>query len=444
MKRVLIITYDFPPYVSVGGLRPYNWYVHFKEFGVEPIVVTRQWGNKHGNFLDYVAAGESNGTVLEQTDLGTILKTAYHPNFANRLLLKHGEKKYTFIRRSISAYYEFAQFIRPIGPKAGLYHGAREYLKNNKVDAIIATGDPFVLFNYAAKLSKEFGIPWIADYRDPWSHDQRHIKNLPMRAWNAFLERKIVSSATHISTVSTFVFTKINALIPHKPFSILPNGYNQINIESAEGIPQQSNVLTITFIGTIYKWHPIESFLRTAEQFIKSKTQCSMELIFYGTNMPEKIEKWITIDFPILSKYVRIIPKMANKELLKKLAEANVMLLFNDYSYMGTKIFDYIGLKRKIILCYSDDSEAKKLKEKYYTIEELESESKQLQADLIQKINAGVVVKDASNLLAVLEKLHIEFETTGKIACYSINVENYSHKIQAEKVAELILNVVTK
>ena len=179
MKRVLIITYDFPPYVSVGGLRPYNWYVHFKEFGVEPIVVTRQWGNKHGNFLDYVAAGESNGTVLEQTDLGTILKTAYHPNFANRLLLRHGEKKYTFIRRSISAYYEFAQFIRPIGPKAGLYHGAREYLKNNRVDAIIATGDPFVLFNYAAKLSKEFRIPWIADYRDSWSHEQKHTKNLP-------------------------------------------------------------------------------------------------------------------------------------------------------------------------------------------------------------------------------------------------------------------------
>ena len=132
---------------------------------------------------------------------------------------------------------------------------------------------------------------------------------------------------------------------------------------------------------------------------------------------------------------------MPNEELLRKLAEANVMLLFNDYSYMGTKIFDYIGVKRKIILCYSNDAEASALKEQYYTIEEIPTESKQLQADLIEKTNAGVVVKDADHLLEVLEELYVEFEATGKIACNSIGVENYSHKKQVEKLAELILNI---
>jgi glycosyltransferase involved in cell wall biosynthesis len=55
MKKVLILAYDFPPYVSVGGLRPYSWYKYFHEFGLYPIVVTRQWGNKYGNHLDYIA-----------------------------------------------------------------------------------------------------------------------------------------------------------------------------------------------------------------------------------------------------------------------------------------------------------------------------------------------------------------------------------------------------
>jgi len=41
MKRVLILAYDFPPYVSVGGLRPYAWYRYLHEFDVFPIVVTR-------------------------------------------------------------------------------------------------------------------------------------------------------------------------------------------------------------------------------------------------------------------------------------------------------------------------------------------------------------------------------------------------------------------
>lgn len=54
MKKVLILAYDFPPYVSVGGMRPYNWYRYLKEFDVEPVVITRQWENKHGNQLDYI------------------------------------------------------------------------------------------------------------------------------------------------------------------------------------------------------------------------------------------------------------------------------------------------------------------------------------------------------------------------------------------------------
>ena len=69
MKKVLILAYDFPPYVSVGGLRPYNWYKHLKEFGVEPIVVTRQWGNVHGNHLDYISAGESEESIIENTEI---------------------------------------------------------------------------------------------------------------------------------------------------------------------------------------------------------------------------------------------------------------------------------------------------------------------------------------------------------------------------------------
>ena len=58
-----------------------------------------------------------------------------------------------------------------IGPKKELYRAARAYLRHDRVDAIVATGEPFVLFNYATRLSSEFGVPWIADFRDPWSHD---------------------------------------------------------------------------------------------------------------------------------------------------------------------------------------------------------------------------------------------------------------------------------
>jgi glycosyltransferase involved in cell wall biosynthesis len=441
MKKVLILAYDFPPYVSVGGLRPYAWYNYLKEFGVEPILVTRQWGNTHGNRLDYVSAGSSEQSIVEVSQCGTIIRTPYKPNFANRLMLKHGDKRYRLLRKSISAYYEFAQFLLPIGPKIELYKAAKHFLKNNQVDAIIATGDPFILFKYASKLSKAFNIPWIADYRDPWSHNEQHGKNLIQKKWNHYIEKKTVSTASHISTVSKFVHSKIETLIPNKPFIISPNGYDTLAIDQIKNIKQNDEELCISFVGTIYNWHPIESFLRVANNFIKDYPHTKIKFKFYGTNLTEELNKLVSEQFPNLKAHVLITPKMQNQELLEKLASDHVMILFNYYSYMGTKIFDYLGIRRKMILCYENDPEANSLKQKYYHVDESGSESKQLQADLIKQTNSGIIVKDSQHLSQVLHDLYVEFQATGQIACNSHDVEQYSRKIQVERLAEIIKGI---
>ena len=57
---------------------------------------------------------------------------------------------------------------------------------------------------------------------------------------------------------------------------------------------------------------------------------------------------------------------MENLKLAKELAKQNVCLLFNDYSILGTKIFDYLAVRRKIIFCYDDDKAAAELKDKYF------------------------------------------------------------------------------
>jgi glycosyltransferase involved in cell wall biosynthesis len=441
LKKLLILAYDFPPYVSVGGLRPYNWFRYLKEYGVEPIVITRQWQNTHGNQLDYISAGYSPISVKEKTEFGTIIRTPYTPNLSNRLLLRYGEHKFRFIRKAISGFYEFAQFLYPVGPKSEIYAAARAYLKENKVDAIIATGDPFVLFQYAAQLSKEFGIPWIADYRDPWSHNQEHQKFFIQKWWNQLLEKRSVSTAVHIATVSTFVHQKIDSLIPNKPYSILPNGYDPEIIDSVQYIPQASEKLNIGFVGTIYEWHPLESFLRVCEAFVKEQPDVKLQLNFYGTNLQEKLTDLVEQNYPSLLDHLYVSPRMPNEEVLRLLAANNVVLLFNYYSYMGTKIFDYLGIRRKMLLCYTKDKEALELKRKYYRIQELESESGQLQADLINATHSGIVVKDAEHLQVVLNELWEEFAETGMIRCDSVGVEKYSRKIQVEKLAGVLTSI---
>jgi hypothetical protein len=438
VKKVLILAYDFPPYVSVGGLRPYNWYKYLNEFGISPIVLTRQWENKHGNFLDYISESSSSDTIIENNSSGTIIRSPYKTNLSNRLLLKYGEKRFKIIRKIITAYFEFTQYLFITGPKKELFKAARKFLEENEVDAIIASGEPFVLFSYASKLSKEFNIPWVADYRDPWSQNKDNEKQLIFKYWYRFFERKIIKSASEIITVSDFLKVSIRELFEEVPIHILPNGYDPEVIDEASKNAQSSDFLQIAFVGTIYDWHPIESFLKVFHQFVTQKSSVNIRFNLYGINKRNEIEEMIQTKFPELKNHVVISSRMPNDLLLKELAKNNVMLLFNYYSFMGTKIFDYIGIKRKILMCYSNDVEALKLKAKYYTMEEIEGVSHHLQVDLIEETKSGVVVENEGSLFPILNQLYEEFELNRKIECNSIGVENYSRKIQVKKLSEII------
>lgn len=441
MKKVLVLAYDFPPYVSVGGLRPYNWYKYLKEFGVKPIVITRQWDNEYGNELDYIAPSKSNETIVEESDLGTIYRSPYKPNLSNRLLLKHGESKFKPIRKLITAYYEFAQFFYVTGPKKQLYIAAKEYLKENKVDAIFATGDPFVLFSFASRLSEEFSTPWIADYRDLWSQYGDIEKKPLMRFFYRFFERKIMQNVGQITTVSEFFKYKIKSLGIDKPFHILPNGYDEELIGEITKIEQSNECLNIAFVGTIYEWHPWKSFILNFCQYVIDHPGSKIKVNFYGVSGKDTIETFIKENHPTLIDYFTFTPRIPNREVLEKLAENNVMLLFNDYSVRGTKIYDYLGVKRKILLCYSEDEEAQALKAKHYGIEEIDGISKTLQADLIAATKSGVVVKNREHLIPVLDDLWKEFKSAGKIECNSIGVDEFSRKIQVEKLAQIIKDI---
>ncbi len=437
MKKILILAYDFPPYISVGGLRPYAWLKHFKKFGFEPVIVTRQWDNHYGDYRDYIAPSHSKKEIIEENEFGTIIRAPFHPNISNRLLLKHGDSRNRLLRKSITALYEYGQHFLPIGTKRTIYYAAKKYLKKNKVDYILATGDPFILFRYANSLSQEFETPWIADYRDPWTLNQEEQKNKFNLWFSSYFEEKWVSNATLITTVSTFVQYKIQRiLITEKNYLIIPNGFDPDNIDAVKHIQQNREKLTISFVGTIYNWHPYEHFLKTCAEFLEENPNCSFHLKFYGINLTSDITHLVSAKFSNLRKFVSIIPKMPNSQLLEELAKDNVMLLFNYYSYMGTKIFDYIGLKRKILFCFTDDLVAKRLKAKYYQVKELTTYSGQLQAELIQDANAGILVKDATDLKKHLISLFEEFKVNKNIFANTNNSDNFSRKYYVKILAD--------
>lgn len=436
-KKVLILAYDFPPYVSVGGLRPYNWYKYLHEFEIHPVVITRQWSNDYGNHLDYVAPSEKSGVVFENSDLGTIIRTPYFPNLSNRMLLKGRGPK--IVRKLITAYFEFVQFCFNVGPKKEFYKASKKYLDEYKVDAIIATGDPFVLFKYASKLSEEYSIPWIADYRDLWSQGPDMINKPIFKRWSQFFEKRILKSASNITTVSEFLRANISEVAPKDAvISIVTNGFDAKFIEQVIDTPQQKEILSIGYAGTIYAWHPLNSFLVVVDEFIKQHGAHSLRVNFYGSNMNDQIAELIERDFPNLKDSIIVNERLPNDELLPKLAENNIMLLFNDYYFLGTKIYDYIGVERTVLLCYSEDPESEELKNKHYRIAHREGLDDSMQITLIEKMELGSVAKNQADLKNILEQYYLEFQKNGYISFESLNTDEFTRKRQTKKLADLI------
>lgn len=436
MKRVLILAYDFPPYVSVGGLRPYSWFKYLKEFGYEPIVITRQWQSKYNSNLDYVVESETQNLQVENNENGTIIRTPYKPNISNRLLLKYGQDKFKLVRKLMTGYYELAQFYINTGPKLELYKAAKEYLGNNQVDLIIATGEPFVLFRYASKLSDEFNVPWIADYRDPWSQNKGREKLRFVHRFDKKFESKAINNASAITTVTKHFKDQLEQICQGKPVHIIPNGYDNSISELTKDIDQNKDELTIAFVGTIYNWHPWRIVLEEFNTFLEQTNAPKFRLVFYGINNQPEIELFIE-NLGTLRDHISFVDKLPNEKLALELAKANVFLLFNYYAFIGTKIYDYLAIKRRILFCFANDNDANDLKAKFYNIDDSGSQGANPQIDVLNKTKAGLIVENRNDLKEALDQLYNEFMSNGKIACNSTDIEVYSRRERTKLMAEL-------
>lgn len=429
-RKVLILAYDFPPYVSVGGLRPYSWYKYLRENNIDVTVVTRQWSMKYFDERDYIAAGSSQNTVIELDGNQKIIRSPYVPNWANRLYLNTGESKLKYIRKIYTAFFEFAQYFIQIGSKKEVYKAALKELSETKYDLIIATGDPFVLFHYASKLGSKFNIPWIADYRDPWSNNLRVQKNAFIAWLEKKIERKTIATSSLITTVNNRFVFQIERINPNKAIHIVENGFD--NIEFEPKVHEINSVIKIGFAGTLQNEDPLVEILETIIQHNKTNA-LKIELHFFGSK-----------GHPLMNQYPEsffVRGKVPNDELLGHLNQMNALLLFSYLDIVGTKIYDYIALKKPILFCYTGDyfpSYYKVPNEGYTPILE--------QEEILKETGLGILCKDKIDLKNQLFKLD-EILRDMNSKNHSIDsdiISKYSRKRQAFRLANLIHQVIDK
>lgn len=259
------------------------------------------------------------------------------------------------------------------------------------------------------------------------------------KAFYSCIEKQILKSVSKITTVSDFFKSKIETLVKDKEFQRISNGYDSSLVQNISIIDQSADILTIGFVGTIYPWHPMKSILEVFSEVIQLGLEIKLE--FYGVNIENSIKDSIENDYPILKDNVVVIPRIPNEELLKRLAKSNALLLVNDYSIMGTKIYDYLSVKRHILLCFKDDEKALNLKKECFPFNDDNNKNNNLQEQLILEKKAGTVLKNKKELQNTINNFVVEHQQTQNILCMSEHIEDLSRKSQAKLLVNLLNNL---
>lgn len=429
LKKIIILAHDFPPFHSIGAKRPGSWFKHFNALGYYPVVVTRQWDTKINNYSDVIQVSNNTLSVVEDQPEGTIIRVPYQPDFKDRLILKYGMNQMILVRKFlsyISLYFRF--LLKAFDPTRKIFDAAAAYLEKNDCDFILATGEPFILFKYAAQLSKQYDIPWIADYRDGWTSNQdnssRGFLAKMLNTYYKKVEKKYLQEVSLITTAAPGYAADLRKVHPRKRVEVIYNGFESEVLADISSIDQRNDIFEIAYAGTLYPYQQLETFLSGYQKFIQEH-QPNIRLIFYGLSFyPEMVGRVNRFD-EILNQYILFTERMDYPILMKKLRKAHLMLLLSNenVNWLSAKIFDYLAVNRKVVLVKNDFAILEKI---------------------VKDTNCGVALSESDEVAQFLASQYHEFLKTGKVKNQS-NVDHfYSRSHQAACMVNLINGLKTK
>ena len=424
MKTVLILAYDFPPYNSIAAQRPGSWFHYFKQNNMYPVVVTRHWDREIKTHADYYKPSLSKVVEQRESEDGTVISVPFIPTLRDRILDKYGIGKFVLIRKILSLVQIFTRYLSfRFDNTANIFYEADDYLSKNKCDYIIATGEPFILFRYAALLAKKHKLKWVADYRDCWSSDNSDFSNplFNRLIFNQFfkrMEKRIVKSATFITTAAPAYKDSIKSLFPNQKVHVIYNGYDNDTFDRLKEVGQGHDEFEIAYPGTIYLNQNLEMFLEGFKLFVQENSEAKIKLIFYGLDFfPQQKHRLLHFD-EALNKYITTTQKIRYVEVLENIQKAHLLLLLSSrgFNKLAGKVFDYLPINRKILLVENDHGILEKI---------------------VDECHGGVKCDTENEVKEYLCQFYNEYMDTKKIVHQSYGYEKYSRKIQAEKFVQL-------
>ena len=350
MQNVLIITYYWPPSGGSGVQRWLKFANYLPENGWHPIILTPE--NPQFDLLD-PSLEEEVDPMIEVLKLP--IWEPYH--LFNRL---RGNKPAA--GQGHTSMPGWAKFIRGnvfipdprVFWKKPVLRFMHEYLKTRQINYIITTGPPHSIHLIGKSLHKKYNIPWLADFRDPWSTwdmlDQFGVM-APVRALHRRLERKVVQSADVVLTVSGTWAAELQDMYG-RDVAVIPNGFDPSDFPVTDGRQPDKFVMAHFGLLNAFRYDPV--FWQVLDDLAADQPQFaeSLEIRLYGNvdqDVADKLHRYSN-----LSGRIMLMGTVSHQEVVKAYQEAAVLLLFmnnssNAAGHIPGKLFEYLAARRPVL-----------------------------------------------------------------------------------------------
>jgi glycosyltransferase involved in cell wall biosynthesis len=362
-KKVLIITYYWPPAGGPGVQRWLKFVKYLPHFGIHPIVYCPE--NPNYPIVDDTLQNDIPETI-------TVIKAPIKEPYAFAKLFSKKdtasissgiipkEKRQTVIQRLML--YIRGNFFIPDARKMWIKPSTEflaAYINEHHVDTIITTGPPHSLHLIGLHLKRQFNLRWIADFRDPWTtigyHELLKLTAASKDKHNA-LECEVLNSADHIIVTSNYTKSEFTTKTD-KPITMITNGYDIHTVAR----PDKDQSFTMAHIGSLLSernpdilWSILSELVEENKSF---KDLFLLRLIgVVSSDIIDKLESYSLRD------NVEVIGYVTHEEAINYQMKSQVLLLIETDSeatkaIIPGKLFEYIVSETPILAIGPEDSD---------------------------------------------------------------------------------------
>jgi len=353
-RRVLIVSFFYPPDPAVGGRRVAKFVQYLPDFGWAPTVLTARtvadtWSAKTAGPVHatrFVSPWKLIPTpgAEQQSDEPIALRERLGRGgpFARGL--------YTAMRHVLPM-----SSVRMPDATLGWVPFAvgegRRLLASDRFDAILSSSGPPSSHLVAARLQRYSGLPWVADYRDLWSDNAWDARVRPFRWLESHFERAVLRRASRITTVAPGWANRLSAL-HGKPADVVYNGFDP---DDYPATARRGSGFVITYVGTLIRPQQNPEPLFAAVAQLARRPDLDLDAAGFQIELLGTAAGAIAglAERHSVERWVRHVPAVPYRESLARQATATALLFLGwqdpAAGWLSAKLFEYLGAGRPVL-----------------------------------------------------------------------------------------------